>query len=123
MIIAIPTKNGQVDNHFGHCEFYTLYTVDEGKNITETKRFDAPSGCGCKSGVATTLQEMGVKVMLAGNMGNGALNVLGNNNIKVVRGCSGDVNQVVKAYLEGNLTDSGVGCASHGEDHVCSHNH
>ena len=123
MIIAIPTKDGQVDNHFGHCEYYTLFHIDTNHKIAETSKFNAPQGCGCKSGVAVTLREMGVNVMLAGNMGNGALQVLTQNEIKVVRGCKGDVFDVIQAYLAGNLLDSGVGCASHGEGHVCSHNH
>lgn len=123
MIIAIPTKNGNVDNHFGHCTYYTFYTVDENKNIVDEKRFEAPSGCGCKSGVATTLKELGIKLMLAGNMGDGALNVLAQNDIQVIRGCSGEVKEVALAYLRGELEDTGVGCASHGSDHVCSHDH
>lgn len=123
MIIAIPTKNGQVDNHFGHCEYYTLFEVDADKKTTETSKFNAPQGCGCKSGVAVTLHEMGVDVMLAGNMGNGALQVLNKNQIKVIRGCEGDVFEVAQAYLAGQLTDSGEACASHGEGHECSHNH
>lgn len=123
MIIAIPTKNGQVDNHFGHCEFYTLITIDENKQVVDRKRLDAPSGCGCKSGVAVTLKEMGVKMMLAGNMGDGALNVLGKNGIDVIRGCSGDIDALLLDYLAGKLADSGVACASHGDDHVCSSHH
>ena len=123
MIIAIPTKDGQVDNHFGHCEYYTIFNIDANQQITETSKFNAPQGCGCKSGVAVTLHEMGVNIMLAGNMGNGALNVLTNNDIKVIRGCKGDVFEVAKAFLAGTLSDSGESCSSHGEGHVCSHNH
>ena len=121
MQIAIPTKAGVVDDHFGHCEYYTIFTIANDKQISDTRRFDAPSGCGCKSGVAVTLQEMGVNVMLAGNMGDGAKNVLEKNNIKVVRGCSGDINEVISNYLKGDISDSGEGCDSHGADHVCEH--
>lgn len=124
MIIAIPTKENQVDNHFGHCAYYTLYHLNDKKEIVKTEKMEAPQGCGCKSGIAPILAEKGVKVMLAGNMGNGAVNVLTTNHIEVVRGCKGDVNSVIKDYLEGKLEDSGVACASHGEDgHTCSHNH
>ena len=54
--------------------------------------------------------------MLAGNMGDGAVNVLSRNQIKVVRGCSGKVEDVVKAYLDGTLNDSGITC----HEHECS---
>ena len=123
MIIAIPTKNQEVDNHFGHCEYYTLATVNDQREVIKKERLDAPKGCGCKSGVAVTLKDMGVKMMLAGNMGDGALNVLSQNGIKVIRGCSGNVEDVLNDYLSDKLTDSGEACASHEEGHTCSHHH
>ena len=27
--IAIPTREGMVDDHFGHCAYYTVVTLDE----------------------------------------------------------------------------------------------
>ena len=82
----------------------------------------SPQGCGCKSNIAFKLQEDGVTVMLAGNMGEGALNKLSSCNIKVIRGCKGAVLEVAEAYLAGKIQDSGVGCAGHHEaGHVCSH--
>ncbi len=122
MKIALPTKNdGTIDNHFGHCQFYTICTVsDDGKSL-HYERLDSPVGCGCKSNIASTLHEMGVGVMLAGNMGDGAVNVLKNNEIKVVRGCFGKVEDVVKDYLNGKISDSGVVCSEH-EGHVCGNN-
>ena len=30
MKIAVPTRDGVVDNHFGHCDHYTIFTVEEG---------------------------------------------------------------------------------------------
>jgi predicted Fe-Mo cluster-binding NifX family protein len=56
-------------------------------------------------------------------MGTGALNVLNRHGIEVVRGCTGDVNQLVETYLTGTVSDSGVGCDHHDheEGHVCNH--
>ena len=118
MKVAIPTRNGQVDDHFGHCEYYTIYTLDSGKVINE-EIFNAPQGCGCKSNIIPLLAEKGVKTMLAGNMGMGALNVLLTHGIEVKRGCNGDVKNVISAYLEGNISDSGTGCHDH--QHNCNH--
>ena len=64
-----------VDDHFGHCDHYTIYTIED-KTITATQTLPSPQGCGCKSNIASTLHDMGVEVMLAGNMGQGALNKL-----------------------------------------------
>lgn len=114
MKIALPCRENKIDNHFGHCEYFTVLTVDTtNKKILESINVPSPVGCGCKSNIATTLSEMGVTLMLAGNMGNGAVNVLSNAGIDVVRGCSGEINTVAMNWLEGTLKDSGDSCDHH----------
>ena len=66
-----------MDEHFGHCEYFTVFTIDDKNKILRRKQSRSPAGCGCKSNIAATLAQMGVKMMLAGNMGQGAVNVLG----------------------------------------------
>lgn len=113
MKIAVPTRDGFVDNHFGHCEYYTVCTLDADKNIISTERLDSPQGCGCKSGIAAVMQQMGITLMLAGNMGQGAYNKLMAHGIGVVRGCQGDVEAVLRSYINGTLVDSGDMCSHH----------
>ena len=55
MKIAIPTCNDNVDNHFGHCDHYTVFTVDDNKNILERERLESPQGCGHNYRVAPAL--------------------------------------------------------------------
>lgn len=119
MKIAVPTRDGHIDDHFGHCDHYTIYTI-ENQAISNKEDLPSPQGCGCKSGIAADLQAMGVTVMLAGNMGPGALNKLHAHGIQVIRGCHGPVDAVVTLYLNGELADSGIGCAGHSSDHQCS---
>ena len=118
MKIALPSRGNQIDDHFGHCEYFTVFTVDTAtKEIIDSQNVPSPAGCGCKSNIATVLADMGVKVMLAGNMGEGAVRVLNNSGIEVLRGCSGDVNTTASKWLEGTLVDSGDSCHSH--EHGC----
>lgn len=124
MKIAIPTQGTIVDNHFGHCEMYTVITTDDNKSITNIETLPSPQGCGCKSNIASTFQEMGVKVMLAGGIGDGAINVLNRHGVTVVKGCSGDVKALAESYLQGTLVDSGESCThhhNHGSEHSCNH--
>lgn len=116
MKIALPTNQNLIDAHFGHCEYFTVFTV-ENNEIVNQEIVSSPAGCGCKSNIAQTLADMGVKVMLAGNMGDGAVNVLHTSGIEVVRGCSGDVKAVALKYLEGSVADSGDSCHEH--EHGC----
>jgi predicted Fe-Mo cluster-binding NifX family protein len=46
-------------------------------------------------------------------MGDGAVNVLNRSGIKVVRGCSGDLKEVVQSWLKGRVVDSGDACHAH----------
>jgi predicted Fe-Mo cluster-binding NifX family protein len=119
MKIALPSRQNQVDEHFGHCEYFTIFTVGEKNTISSQEIVSSAEGCGCKSNIALTLKEMGVELMLAGNMGQGAVNVLNSVGISVLRGCSGDVKQVTEAWLAGRLKDSGVACKLH--EHGCHH--
>jgi predicted Fe-Mo cluster-binding NifX family protein len=125
MKIAVPvTSSKQIDGHFGHCEFYNVFTISENKEIVDVQKMESPQGCGCKSNIASVLAEAGVTVMLAGGIGNGAINVLNNSGIEVIRGCSGNAEEVVKLYVAGSVSDSGSSCQhthGEGEDHQCSH--
>lgn len=121
MKIAIPTRNHIVDNHFGHCEYYTIFTIDENKQIICTETQASPEGCGCKSNIASVLEDKGVNLMLAGNMGEGAKNTLEAHRIQVIRGCTGPVEAVIKDWLQGKISDSGEACRHHDEQECSSH--
>ncbi len=114
MKIAVPSRNGDVDSHFGHCEYFTVFSLDAQAHIDSEEVVSPPAGCGCKSNIADSLAEQGVRIMLAGNMGQGAVNKLNEAGISVVRGCSGPVRQGVEAYAAGTLTDTPVVCQDHG---------
>ena len=118
MKIALPARGNLIDGHFGHCEHFKIFTV-EGNDIINVDLLDPPSGCGCKSSVVGDLAQMGVSLMIAGNMGQGAVNKLEAAGIRVIRGVEGDPLSAVEKYLAGNLADSGVGCSAHEHGHDC----
>lgn len=113
MKIALPSSGTDIDEHFGHCQSFTLFGVDDRNHIVSEELLTPPPGCGCKSNIVPQLAQMGVTVMLAGNMGGGAVNVLASHGIEVVRGCSGNVREVAQAWLAGRVRDSGTGCQHH----------
>lgn len=120
MKIALPSRNNKIDDHFGHCEYFTVFTVNtDTKEIIDSENVQSPEGCGCKSNIANILADKGVKLMLAGNMGEGAVRVLKNSGIDVIRGCSGDLKTVAQTWLNGTIVDSGDVCHEH--EHGCHH--
>lgn len=113
MKIVVPTRDGHVDDHFGHCDHYTIFVTDNQGAILSTAELPSPQGCGCKSGIAAVFERMGIDVMLAGNMGEGARKVLTEHHIRVIRGCSGDIRLLVEEFLAGRISDNGEACNHH----------
>lgn len=118
MKISVPLKNvAFIDDHFGHCEAYGIFTVNDQKQIVEKEIIYAEQGCGCKSNIASVLADNGVTVMLAGGIGGGAIQVLNNAGITVIKGCSGLATEAALQYVNGTLTDSGESCQHHDHHH------
>lgn len=123
MKIAVSIKENAISDHFGHCDSYSIFSVGEKGNIVNTEILPAEEGCGCKSNMAEILSNKGVKVLLAGNMGNGAYTNLNNAGIRVYRGCSGDIQKLVDDYIQGKIIDNVQSCDHHSTDehHSCQH--
>lgn len=122
MKIAVPVKESlQIDNHFGHCAFYQIFTIGENGQILSVETMNAPEGCGCKSNMAEVLSQKGVTIMLAGGIGTGAVQKLQSNGIKVIRNCAGGAGEQVNHYLAGSIKDGGKNCSSHENGHTCNH--
>ena len=113
MKIAIPFFNGFVNDHFGHTENYAVFTINPENKIVNRQLIKAEEGCGCKSGIADLLAREGVTIMLAGNIGAGAIHHLYTEGIEVVRGCAGPAEEVVLSYLNGKIQDGGQTCTQH----------
>lgn len=127
MKIAVPVKaDNSIDNHFGHCAYFKIFTIGEDNQLISEQIIPSPQGCGCKSNIATELAELGVTTMLAGGIGEGAINKLDLNGISVVRNCSGDSDRLLADFLAGKIKDGGESCATHEhhhheDGHVCNH--
>ncbi|SFK33032.1 Predicted Fe-Mo cluster-binding protein, NifX family [Desulfomicrobium apsheronum] len=117
MKVAIPTIGTRVDEHFGHARTFTILTLDDSGRIVENETFLPPSGCGCKSTVGVTMQAKGVAVMLVGNIGQGAINKMAEHGIKVIRGCEGEILDVLKSWTDGDIEDKNILCNHEG----CTH--
>ncbi len=127
MKIAIPANGNKVEGHFGKCNNYAIVSISGDNKIENISNYDATDSCGCKSNIAETFLGMGVKTMLAGNMGKGAVDSITSQGIEVVRGCKGDITAVVNEFLDNKIIDSGEVCFTHeqhhaeGSNHICSH--
>ena len=121
MKIALPARNGHVDEHFGHCEAFAILTLDENKKIVDEELLTPPPGCGCKSNIVSILADMGVSMFIAGNIGQGAVNKIEEAGISVLRGASGEVHAVVQEWIGGSLKTNNDVCTAHGHEGCGNH--
>lgn len=120
MKIAIPTENGKLCSHFGHCESFTFAEVNpETKEILNIENKVPEEGISCQS--AGWISEQGANIVLAGGMGGRPLAIFNQNGVKVVTGCPElEVEEVVNAYLNSTLATGENSC---GGEHSHCHNH
>ena len=110
MRIAIPVVEGRLSAHFGHCEEFALIDVDpEKREITQTQMLPSPVH---QPGLLPRwLDEQGATVIIAGGMGQRAQDLFSREGIQVIFGTSAaDPEELVKGYLEGNLTAGDNAC-------------
>lgn len=110
MKIAVASEKEIVTSHFGHCENFNIFTVENGV-ITEKVSEPNP---GHKPGfLPRFLSEKGVNVIISGGMGGAAVQIFNENNIEVVIGTQGTAQDAVEKYNKGELESTGSICHEH----------
>lgn len=122
MKIAIPTLEGKLCSHFGHCETFTFVEINpDTQEILEIKTAEPQEGISCQS--ANWIAQQGVSLVLAGGMGGRPMMIFAQNGVEVVSGCPElEIEKLVKLYLEQKLEIGENSCAKGGEHHHC-HGH
>lgn len=114
--IAVTYDNGQVFQHFGRTEAFKVYEVEDDKVINSQIVESNGVGHGALAGL---LADNTIDVLICGGIGGGAMAALEDRSIEVCAGAQGDTDEVVEAYLKGELETAGVTCDHHGENHSC----
>ena len=101
MKFAVPLAGGVLCNHFGHSEKFAIVDTEDGQ-IRNTEFLIPPPH---EPGVLPRwLQELGVKVVIAGGMGRRAQDIFGQQGIEVVVGApSATAEALIQNYLEESL--------------------
>ena len=110
MKIAIPVAQGQLCQHFGHCEQFAIIDVAEGsKEISKEELMTPPPH---EPGLLPKwLSELGVTCVIAGGMGGRAIGLFQQNNIQVVTGASpAEPKQIVTEFLKDTLVTGNNSC-------------
>jgi len=100
MKLAIAADGNNVSEHFGQCEGYMLFTIEDGK-VTDRHAIESP---GHAPGVLPALlSDLGAEVVIAGGMGPKAVDLFCQHGIVVYVGVSGDLDDVAEQFIRGEL--------------------
>lgn len=122
MVIAVAVENGNVCPHFGHSPSFSFYEIEDGKIVSE-KNIQSP---GHGHGILPEfIASNGAKVVIAGGMGQGAVNGCAAYGMQVITGVQGSADEAAELFAKGELVSSGSVCShhhgeNHGEHHSCS---
>ena len=118
MKIAATYDNGNIFQHFGKTETFKVYEVEDNKVVSSEVISSNGTGHGALAGL---LAEQGISVLICGGIGGGAQTALAEAGIEVCSGAQGNTDEVVEAYLKGELTSAGTTCDHHHheEGHSC----
>jgi len=109
-IFAVPTTNGELTQHFGHCEKFAIIETDNDKIVKEEYVVPPLHQPGV---YPKYLADWGVHVIIAGGMGQKAQELFAMNNIEVYLGIAEDSPQkLVQYYLDEQLQAG---------DNLCDH--
>ncbi len=101
--IAVPIDNNEIlDAHFGHCKSILLINIQDNKVVSEEKVVPPPHEPGL---LPRWLAEKGVTDIIAGGMGQKAIQIFNQNNVNVFVGAPKlQAAEIIKGYIENTLT-------------------
>jgi len=115
MRIAIPYYMGKIFQHFGHAPQFKVYELENRQVLMELVVEVEKQG---HEAVAELLRSMDVRVVICGNIGDGAMRALQQAGIVFYGGVTGEADEAITALIEGGLKyDPDIRCEAH--DHAC----
>ncbi len=106
--VAIPLENGRLCAHFGHCQQFAIIDVDNDAIVGETLMTPPPHEPGLLPG---WLAGFGVTDIIAGGMGQRALNLFAQQNIRVNYGAQPkDPKELVTDWINKSLVTGDNAC-------------
>ncbi len=116
MKIAVASEGKMVTGHFGHCQNFNIFEI-ENNNIVKSDSIPNP---GHKPGfLPNFLNDLGVNVIISGGMGGGAVEIFNEKGIEVITGAEGNAETAVKNYVQGELKSNEVICHEHQHHDEC----
>lgn len=116
MRIAVAVTGKMIAGHFGHCDEFMFFDVENGSIVKE----ESVANPGHRPGfLPNFLADHGAEVIIAGGMGGGAVDIFNERNVEVIIGIQGEPKTAVESYMKGELVSTGSICHEHEHADEC----
>ncbi len=102
MRIAVAVTGDVISDHFGHCENYQVFELENGEIIKEENHKNPGHAPGITPPVFVA--GLNVEAAIGGTVGQGAVDVMKEAGVDVILGVSGDPRTAAKDYAAGKLS-------------------
>lgn len=106
--VTFDKTNESVFQHFGHCEAFKIYDIEDGK-IAGSEVVEP--NCGGHGAIAGFLAEQNVNIVICGGLGEHAKEALDESGVIVFSGVTGSADDAVILMLSGCLDSNEANCA------------
>ncbi len=111
MKVAISTDQGYVSAHFGRCQSYTIFEIEEDQILSKQ---EIPNPGHQPGFLPEYLSDKGVNCIIAGGMGPRAQDLFAQKNIETIIGVQGTIDDIIEKFTAQKL-EAG--------DDLCNHTH
>lgn len=111
MKIAVTYNEGKIFKHFGKCEAFKIYTIENNK---VTQQEVVPTEGKKHNELAMFLKLHGVDTIICGLIGQCAKDALSAVSIQLCAGVDGDADEAVDTFLKGKLVFDNTARCEHG---------
>lgn len=115
MRVAIAVDKGVISAHFGHCEQFLVYNI-ENQTIMNVEALKNPPHQ--KGFLPNFLESHDIDCLITGSIGGMAVKLLDELNIRTIRGVSGKPEDIIERFINDSLESSDEICEEHAH-----HNH
>jgi len=127
MKILISTDGNLVSAYFGRCPKFTIADIQGGKLMKAEK---IPNPGHAPGAIPAYLHDKGVERIICGGIGARAIELFNGYGIQVIAGITGEINDVLEAFMKGTLITNGESLCVPGagrgygvDKTVCDHAH
>lgn len=109
-VVAIAVKDNLIAQHFGHCDYFDLYEIEDNKILNVSQLKNPPHQ---KGALPNFLYQNNINVIITGNLGELAVNNIESLGMEAIRGVAGNPKEIIEKYLNNDLDSSDVICEEH----------